>query len=468
MPRDSMRQFARKNLLLLLILCCSIVFFITSFIYVRFSSPPSGDEPHYLVISQTLLKYHSLDVMSDYTNGDYHAFYPGRIDPHLSYGAHGQLLPLHSIGAPILWLIPFLVLGRLGAVFFISLVSLLIILNIYKLLVAMKISQKNAFIVSLAYTIASPVYMYSHLTFIEPVGALICIYVLRKIVQKELKITEVSVCSLLLGLLPWVHIRFALFELILFFALFYTIYENIGRKHITYYACYLCPIIVLFVAYELYTYTFWGTLNPGVIEINDIHKNSSPFAIAPYNGILGIFLDQQYGFLINFPIFMLLFPGIFLAMKKQFARYNLLMLLLSIPYILLFTSFKNWTGGWCPPARLIFVLLPLYAFYLAYALQQLDNVLAYAIAGITILYGLLYNLLSLFPSLNSFNGPTGQNRTIMYIQLFNYRLTDLFPSLFVANQTGLFLLWIIICVGLTCVLLFSRGLKSEPGKHRIA
>src|SRR2546421_12195101 len=85
-----MYQFARKNYLPLLILISSIVFLITSFIYVRFSSPPSGDEPHYLIISQTLLKYHSLDVMSDYTNGYYHAFYPGRIDPHLSYGPTGQ------------------------------------------------------------------------------------------------------------------------------------------------------------------------------------------------------------------------------------------------------------------------------------------------------------------------------------------------------------------------------------------
>ena len=66
-----MYQFARKNYLPLLILISSIVFLITSFIYVQFSSPPSGDEPHYLIISQTLLKYHSLNVMLDYSNGDY-------------------------------------------------------------------------------------------------------------------------------------------------------------------------------------------------------------------------------------------------------------------------------------------------------------------------------------------------------------------------------------------------------------
>src|SRR3989454_9244185 len=119
------RQYVQKYHTLLLAAICSILFFTSSYIYVQLlATPSSGDEPHYLIISQTLLKYHSLNVMLDYSNGDYHAFYPYTIDPHLSYGAHGQLMPLHSIGAPILWLLPFYVLGRLGAVFFISLLSI--------------------------------------------------------------------------------------------------------------------------------------------------------------------------------------------------------------------------------------------------------------------------------------------------------------------------------------------------------
>ena len=457
-----MRQFARKNYLPLLILISSSVFLITSFIYVQFSSPPSGDEPHYLIISQTLLKYHSLNVMLDYSNGDYHAFYPYTIDPHLSYGAHGQLMPLHSIGAPILWLLPFYVLGRLGAVFFISLLSILIIVNIYKLLITMNIGATYAFVVSMAYAIASPVYLYSHLTFIEPVGALICIYVLRKILQKERTLTEVIVSSLLLSILPWVHIRFAYFELVLFFALLFRIYEQNQLKHFKYYACLLLPVTISFIAYEIYTYSFWGTLNPGAIEMNDIHHNSSPFAAAPFNAMLGIFLDQQYGFLINFPIFILLFPGIFLAIKNHCTRYNLLMLILTIPYILLFTSINNWTGGWSPPARLIFVLLPLYSFYLAYALQQINSLFACLVVAATTLYGLTYNILSLSPALNSFNSPTGYNRTIIHLQLFNFRLTDILPSMFLANQASLFVLWVVIFAGLSGSLILSKRLKRWP------
>src|SRR6266568_529603 len=123
------RHYAQKYRTLLLAAICSILFFVTSYVYVQlFANPPTGDEPHFLIISQTLLKYHSLNVMLDYQHGDYRAFYPINIGPHVSRNVNGQLLPLHSIGAPILWLIPYFFLGRLGAVLFISVVSFLTIL----------------------------------------------------------------------------------------------------------------------------------------------------------------------------------------------------------------------------------------------------------------------------------------------------------------------------------------------------
>jgi hypothetical protein len=145
------------------------------------------------------------------------------------------------------------------------------------------------------------------------------------------------------------------------------------------------------------------------------------------------------------------------------------MLILTIPYMLLFTSFNNWTGGWSPPGRLIFVLLPLYSFYLAYALEQINTLFSRLVIAATMLYGLTYNLLSLSPPLNSFNAPTGYNRTIIHLQLFNYRLTDLFPSMFLAHQTNLFALWFIIFASLSCSLILSKRLKrrtAAPQDHQ--
>ena len=470
---DIWREYVRRHSVFLLAATCSIVFFITAFYYVQFSSPPSGDEPHYLIISQTLLKYHSLNVMLDYNAGDYRAFYPMLIAPHVSHNPQGQLLPLHGIGGPILWLIPFALLGRLGAVFFISLVSVLVIVNIYKFLLTMNIRQKYALIVSLVYAIASPLYIYAHLTFIEPIGAFVCIYVLRKIFQKELRTSEILISSLLLGILPWVHIRFAMFEVILFAALLYRVYRQYRqyglykwhrRANVKYYAVLLLPVIISFLVLELYNYRLWGTFNPAANEINDIHGNSSPFVTSPLIGMLGVFFDQQYGLLINFPVFLFLVPGIILAIKKQFRAYNLLMLLLTLPYLVVFSSFRNWMGGYSPPARFMLALLPLYAFYLAYALEQIDNRFSNWLLGLTVLYGVLYNLLSLRPTLNGFNVPDGHNKTLAPLHLFQYSLTNFLPSSFLPDQTILFVTWICLFVALAGMLLYSR--KGAEGARK--
>ncbi len=446
-----------------LVAICSILFFTTSFVDLH-TSYPSGDEPHYLVISQTLLKYHSLDVTLDYAHRDYYAFYPLHLDPHLSRNVSGQLLPLHNIGGPVLWLIPFALFGRLGAMWFMSLVSVLIILNIYKLLLTMHIRHSYAFLVSLAYAIASPLYIYSHLNFVEPIGALLCIYVFRKVLQETVSVSDVFLSSVCLGILPWVHIRFVLLEVILFFALLFKIYQQNKYKNWKYYLWYLLPVMALFVFMEVYSYKVWGSLDPALNYLNEmVGVSVKLFAVLPFAGLLGISFDQNFGLLVNFPLFIFLFVGMVLALKKKFLAYNVLILAVSIPYIILLTTFRDWSGGWSPPARFLVVLLPLWAFYLAYALEQINNTLSKLVFGGTVAYGFIYSLLSIKDSYNGFNSGAG-NHTLMYLQtllhMYRHRLTAYFPSM-VYPHPKLFVAWIGFFVGLSVLLIYSNRLQVQ-------
>lgn len=79
-----------------LALICGSVYILVALLYVQSGTYAMGDEPHYLIISQTLLKYHSLDVMQDYRHRDYLQFYDKPLVPHVTHNAYGQLLPLHS------------------------------------------------------------------------------------------------------------------------------------------------------------------------------------------------------------------------------------------------------------------------------------------------------------------------------------------------------------------------------------
>src|SRR6202035_5371343 len=154
----TLTDFVRKRHFLLLLLFCGFLYTATSIWYVEHGVLPEGDEPHYLILSQTMLKYHSLDVMQDYTHKDYLQFFPIILYPHVATTVRGEILSTHGIGGPLLWLLPFALLGRLGAVLFITLLSILTIANIYLFLKTMGISARYSFVVSLAYTLASPIY----------------------------------------------------------------------------------------------------------------------------------------------------------------------------------------------------------------------------------------------------------------------------------------------------------------------
>jgi hypothetical protein len=433
----------------LLLLLCLLPFLLTAYAYYHHSHP-QGDEPHYLVISQTMWLYHSIDVMKDYNHQDYLSFYPVRLDPHISTSASGQVLPLHSIGGPFLWLIPFALGGRLGTLFFVCLLSALTVLNIYLLLLAMGIQRRYAFGVGLAFALGSPIYVYSHLTFVEPLAALICIYVMRIICQPTRRTGDLIGASLALGLLHWIHIRFALVEMVLFGFLLVRLYLDSRANsagQFKRYAAYLLPFVALFLLFELYNLTVWGTLNPAA---NQASAGKVPFLALPFTGIIGIFFDQEFGLFTNFPLFAFALPGILLTLKRKYLTLNLLLLALFVPYVIMVASFDSWAGGWGPPARFILVLTPTLAFPVAYALQRAGNIVLNGFFALCALFAAIIGVAYIWANKSGFNGGHGASLAMLYVQKVSHIIfTPYIPSLFQPHQKPLFLAWLAALLALT-------------------
>ncbi len=450
--------------LLLLLLISGLVLFISACISDQLDIP-TGDEPHYLVISQTLVLYHSLDVTLDYAHNDYKVFYGGPLWPfqHTSPNKWGQLLPLHSIGAPVLWLIPFAVAGRLGTLLFMSLVSVLMVVNIYLLLVSLGIRRNYAFATSLGLALASPIWVFSHHDFVEPIAALLCVYIVQVLFKERLRAWDLVGSSLALGVLPWIHIRFALFEAVLTCFLLLKVYQDHRLSKLKPYLYALLPVVGMFLIFEAYNFFVWGSLNPA---INQASSGELPFDVAPWRGLFGLFFDQEYGLVTNFPIFLFLLGGIVLAFKKRLLRFNLLMLFLSVPYIITIASFHNWDGAIAPPARFLMVLVPLFAFYLALALQSARS---WIINGLFLLFmalGILYEAVSMSVDGGWINWEEGYSRPLVLIErALHLPLTMLVPSVMQQsrvnqnhyNQVLPVTLWLLLLGGLAlAVLLLAR------------
>src|SRR5262249_57588770 len=82
----------------------------------------TGDEPHYLVVTLSLLRDHDLFVEDEYGNRLYSAFYQGimggadRADGHTLAAVGGHLASFHDMGLPILDVVPYAIGGWIAVV----------------------------------------------------------------------------------------------------------------------------------------------------------------------------------------------------------------------------------------------------------------------------------------------------------------------------------------------------------------
>ena len=84
---------------------------------------PDGDEPHYLVITQSLLTDHDLKIENNHRRGDYHAYYRGDLKPdYLRRGKNGEIYSIHAPGLPAIIAPAFALFGYPGVVVCLALV----------------------------------------------------------------------------------------------------------------------------------------------------------------------------------------------------------------------------------------------------------------------------------------------------------------------------------------------------------
>jgi hypothetical protein len=409
---------------------------------------PAGDEPHYLIISEAVARYGSLDVQRVYDHRDYWSFYPMVIEPHVAPGPDGVALPLHSIGGPVLWLPLFLLWGRAGAVGFMVVVSLLIVANVYWLVRALDVDRCVGVAVAFAFGVGTPVLTYSAMSFVEPIGALACVYALRVLHQRDVRDRDLLLVSAALGVLPWVHGRFLLFPPL--FLLFFAI--RLRREPVRL-AWVLAPAAVLFAGLELYNLLVWHTLAPAP---NQISAGAVPLQDNPLPALLGTVLDQEVGVIPNFPVFLLVLPGLVLAASRR--ALNVHVALLVVPYAVIVCSFPAWDGAWSPPSRFMAVVLPLLAGHVAVAWQRAGHVVGAVLAG----HAALLTGLAVGTADGGFSARSGLNPALARLDaLTGIDLARWVPSSALDGQLLLFACWTLGMAGFAAVVVVA-SVRRRP------
>ena len=350
----------------------------------------SGDEPHYLMITHSLLHDGDFDLANNYAAQDYARYMPDRatIRSHAPAGKKpGSQYSFHSPGVSIL-LLPFYALGslfgRTGLVLVIRLGMSLIgaLFGIQIFLFARREWGREGLALALwaLASFTSPVFFYAIHIYPELVVSL-CVFTAFRLFRHGTPLSRgrLLACGLLLSSFIWFHALKYFFILgpLFLYALWILIRKHKDRRDI---AWFLAVPLLNFALYFVFQYALYGSLNPTAVSWQgamDAEQSVSylnqlltgiPFRFQ-IETLAGYFFDQRDGLLLYAPIYFFAFLGLVEAFRSRARRGGALLLLFIIgPYILV-SAFLTQRTGYAPQARplvaVIWVLIIFIGYFLA-------------------------------------------------------------------------------------------------------
>jgi hypothetical protein len=173
----------------------------------------SGDEPHYLLVSESIAYDGDLDLTNDYASKQRTLrvvnVWPLSPVPHAAdYTGSGQLRPLHGIGLSAV-LAPAVALGGLtGARLMMVLIAALLAHQLYRLLADLDFRRLYRIGAWVATAFCMPILAFSSQVYPELPGALIVVVVLRIMIRGRTSPWMLALASAASAALFWLHVRY--------------------------------------------------------------------------------------------------------------------------------------------------------------------------------------------------------------------------------------------------------------------
>jgi hypothetical protein len=327
-----------------------------------------GDEPHYLVITHSLLVDHDLRIENNHEARDYEAFYPIDLPMHyLRRGVGGVIYSVHAPGLPALLLPFYAVAGARGAVVAIGLFAALAAVAIYRL--ARDVAGREAALVAWASVcFTTPFLMHGWLVFPEMPAACLAAWALWWLwARPPDRLAVWAWRGAALGVLPWLHAKLSVILAGLGLALAFKL-----RRRPAAVAALAVPTAV---SLALWLYAFrvmYGVADP-TAPYGGMAGAGLDWANVP-RGVLGLLFDQEYGLLPYSPIYALAAVGAVAAARRRDTRGLLAAAgITAAAFVASSTRYYMWWGGWSVPARFLVPVLPLLAPFVAIGIGRLGR-----------------------------------------------------------------------------------------------
>jgi hypothetical protein len=316
---------------------------------------PIGDEPHYLMITQSLIKDGDLRIENNHRNRDYASFASFDIPIHyLTRGADGEIYSVHAPGVSVVVLPGFAVFGYYGAVATIILLVAAASALGWHAAWLLTANAAAAWLAWAAVFLTAPVYLQAITVFPDAAGAvpvmagvwlLIALDTDRRIANRSL----IAVAAALAAL-PWLHSRFALLAGGLGAAIGLRLLRSDWRRALVFFAIPAASAMLWFGFF----WWIWGSPSPAAPWGSGI---TSRVEWIP-RGARGLLLDPQGGLLIPAPAYLFALIGWFVLARSR-PRLAIETALIALALTASVASYETWWGGQGAPARYLVAALPL-------------------------------------------------------------------------------------------------------------
>jgi hypothetical protein len=346
-----------------------------------------GDEPHYLVITHSLLVDGDLRIENNHARQDYRPFFNGDLRPDfLVRGRNGEIYSIHAPGLSALLLPGYAIAGTRGAVATMCLLAALAALAIFEI-AGIVAGAGTALVTWALVCLTVPVIPHAWGLFPEMAGtAIVAWAVLWGLQMEQGGVAAWLWRGVCLAWLPWLHTKFSvlLAGLVLFL-----MWRLRARWRLA--LALLLPIGLSGLAWLGSFYVIYGSFDPqapyGSYTAQFVRMENVP------RSLLGLLFDPKFGFLVYAPAYALAAPGFWVMVRDTRWRVSAVACMaIAIAFTVGSARLYMWWGGSSAPARFLVPLAPLFAPALALGLSTIKGRLATTTwglcAGVSLIVGL--------------------------------------------------------------------------------